>query len=995
MRRNLLFNETSSNDYLTMEALEDSMTVSFSTNTIQYSTNGGSSWANLAPGSSTPAINTGQKISFKAAGLTPTSSAGIGTFTVSKKYNLLGSVMSMNYDKQYETDKTQYYTINLNNQWQSSSKNPSSSKYTAYQSFSNKGVNNTAAIMTIVITGYTNFKFYIRSYGQTNYDYVMVSQLDTDINNDTAYSNTTLVKAHTRGKATSGTALSNHTLVEYTNIDGGTHIITIVYKKNASSHNYDDRGYILIPKEYTNTDTLSFKWIENPDITKSYQFLKLFYNNTTLQSVSKDFLPATVLKDHCYDQMFTKCTALTNVPNLPATELTDYCYYSMFHTCSSVTSVPDNYLPATIMKSNCYAGLFNGTGLTKAPNLPAMSMASRCYYALFYNCKSLTAAPTLPATTMVSECYLQMFQGCTSLTATPSLPATTLADYCYKSMFNGCTSLTSASTLPATTLKINCYESMFQGCTKLTTAPGLSATTLANYCYYNMFRDCTKLTAAPVLKATTLANYCYYSMFRGCTSLVNAPALPATTLASYCYYDMFAYCTALTTAPTLSATTLVSNCYRTMFYGCSKLKYVKALFTTTPSDSYTNSWLYGVAATGTFVQSNSATWYVVGASGIPVGWTLKNASGTSLNNTAIEKNNAVAGDILCANSSGNKIVVSAAKYNQIPNGYTPIGVVVVPPSHNVYGTGEGAAVSLKYMDPTSPDTGSIYGTAMYNHAWNVLLYNHLQYEIPVDTFGNYQYSIVYWGKSGSSNWGDYLYVDTSIIANMPIQCELAYRSYNVDPIITPTDPLSGYAYPHSREYRVQSPYNSSGGRNTSYYQNIDDLGRDNITYFDGDIDDLDGNNIFSDFDGKYRTNVLLSYSGSSYKTETSFADYRSDTTSRHVAACCAWRYHTTGTNQGDWYLPAAGECTYLNVRAFAIGTTIYNLKVQGYDVISLREALKYDVRLISSSVITHPYQSSIDDPVMVGSVDGIDFSNSFMDDDYGNLTNMTHAFIRF
>ena len=34
-----------------------------------------------------------------------------------------------------------------------------------------------------------------------------------------------------------------------------------------------------------------------------------------------------------------------------------------------------------------------------------------------------------------------MFQGCTSLTTAPELPATTLATYCYYSMFQGCTSL--------------------------------------------------------------------------------------------------------------------------------------------------------------------------------------------------------------------------------------------------------------------------------------------------------------------------------------------------------------------------------------------------------------------------------------------------------------------------------------------------------------------------------------------------------------------------
>ena len=60
-----------------------------------------------------------------------------------------------------------------------------------------------------------------------------------------------------------------------------------------------------------------------------------------------------------------------------------------------------------------------------------------------------------------------------------------------------------------------------------------------------------------------------------------------------------------------------------MFYGCSKLNYIKALFTTTPSNSYTGSWVSGVASSGTFVKNKNATWNVTGSNGIPSGWTVQ------------------------------------------------------------------------------------------------------------------------------------------------------------------------------------------------------------------------------------------------------------------------------------------------------------------------------------------------------------------------------------
>lgn len=151
----------------------------------------------------------------------------------------------------------------------------------------------------------------------------------------------------------------------------------------------------------------------------------------------------------------------------------------------------------------------------------------------------------------------------------------------------------------------------------------LPATTLDTYCYDSMFYGCTNLTTSPELPSTTLMDYCYNRMFEGCTSLVTAPELPATTLKSYCYLSMFEGCTSLTTAPELPATTLVYSCYHRMFYGCSKLNYIKAMFTTEPTtmyDNYTMNWVSGVASTGTFVKNKDATWFVTGASGIPVGW---------------------------------------------------------------------------------------------------------------------------------------------------------------------------------------------------------------------------------------------------------------------------------------------------------------------------------------------------------------------------------------
>ena len=306
----------------------------------------------------------------------------------------------------------------------------------------------------------------------------------------------------------------------------------------------------------------------------------------------------TIPTESCFIRLFYNCSKLTTAPELPATTLANYCYNSMFDGCTSLTTAPE--LPATTLVDNCYYFMFNGcTGLTTAPELPSKTLAPSCYSAMFRGCTGLTTAPELAATTLEYSCYDCMFVGCTSLTTAPELPATTLASCCYSAMFDGCTSLTTAPELPATTLANSCYYQMFSGCTSLTTAPELPVTTLADYCYGTMFMDCTGLTTAPELPATTLAVSCYISMFQGCTSLTTAPELPATTLANYCY--------------------------QSMFDGCSNLNYIKCLATDISASNCLRNWVSGVAATGTFVKSSSASWNVTGVNGVPSGWTVLTA----------------------------------------------------------------------------------------------------------------------------------------------------------------------------------------------------------------------------------------------------------------------------------------------------------------------------------------------------------------------------------
>ena len=119
------------------------------------------------------------------------------------------------------------------------------------------------------------------------------------------------------------------------------------------------------------------------------------------------------------------------------------------------------------MAPYCYAFMFSDSGLQRAPELPATTLAESCYQQMFSDCTNLTNAPELPATTLAENCYFLMFSDCISLLRSPALPATTLAKKCYFSMFFGCTNLATLPKIPATQLPLDSCYAMFSYCSNI------------------------------------------------------------------------------------------------------------------------------------------------------------------------------------------------------------------------------------------------------------------------------------------------------------------------------------------------------------------------------------------------------------------------------------------------------------------------------------------------------------------------------------------------
>lgn len=99
-RRLMMQGKKAIKPYMYFEALQNGLTISLSTNAIEYSLDC-NTWVTLPAGASSPAINTGEKIYFKGE-LTPATDVGIGTFTLSKRCNAGGNAMSLLFGDDFE-----------------------------------------------------------------------------------------------------------------------------------------------------------------------------------------------------------------------------------------------------------------------------------------------------------------------------------------------------------------------------------------------------------------------------------------------------------------------------------------------------------------------------------------------------------------------------------------------------------------------------------------------------------------------------------------------------------------------------------------------------------------------------------------------------------------------------------------------------------------------------------------------------------------------------
>lgn len=345
-------------EYLTFEALE-SGTFQF-TNAVEYSLNNGA-WTSLAASTATPTLAAGDLIRWRAT-ITPTSSAGVGTFSATCYYNAMGNPLSLNLGDSFVGVTTM---PNYNHIFRLLFKDD-------IHIVDSKNI-------VLLSNGLKAYSFYQMFSGCTS----LTTTPSITMVGTAAYCCYEMFKGCT-------SLISSSKIIIYS---GGDYTASSMFQGCTD----------LITADITIEGVTAANW----------ECYKMFDGCSSLVNVFKS-LPAKTVGFRAYMYMFQNCTSLVTAPEILVETFTgERSCQGMFNGCTSLQNV-QRRLQCTYQY--CYMGMFHGcSSLKKAPELPATTLPYQCYGSMFQDCTSLENAPILPAAVIPGSGYEIMFWGCTSL----------------------------------------------------------------------------------------------------------------------------------------------------------------------------------------------------------------------------------------------------------------------------------------------------------------------------------------------------------------------------------------------------------------------------------------------------------------------------------------------------------------------------------------------------------------------------------------------------
>lgn len=226
------------------------------------------------------------------------------------------------------------------------------------------------------------------------------------------------------------------------------------------------------------TSLVTAEGLENAVTVAANGCEQMFYNCGEL-TTTPSVLQPTSLPESAYSQMYYGCAKITAAPDIKATSVSTSSCYRMFYGCKRLRTAPPRLAVETVA-TTAFKDMFSGCAtLATAPDLTGMTTVGQegCMN-MFNGCSNLKSAPQLPATILSTSAYKGMFQG-SGLSSVPELLATTLAESCYESMFQNCKYLMGPAVLPADELATTCYKNMFNGASKLNSVVCLATTNIS------------------------------------------------------------------------------------------------------------------------------------------------------------------------------------------------------------------------------------------------------------------------------------------------------------------------------------------------------------------------------------------------------------------------------------------------------------------------------------------------------------------------------------
>ena len=247
------------------------------------------------------------------------------------------------------------------------------------------------------------------------------------------------------------------------------------------------------------------------------------------------------------------------------------------------------------------------------------------------------------------------------------------------------------------------------------------------------------------------------------------------------------------------------------------------------------------------------------------------------------------------NTTDSIITIHGYDYNATSypkNRYTPIGIVIVPKSHD--DNGKTHIMSLNYMRYDTPKTGGDY----QNMDWGL-------YTDTIEGLELKRYA-PYINQESTTEFGD-----TQTI-NGWCDVTLSNDYFPSDSFTALTNPFTknqGY-YNSTNHYYIPSPYDKNMKKNPIFFTENPTSGQPSCLL------NMDGKGETAKILAQLATNI-----GNEDWKQGETITNESDSTSAPAAQCC-WMYSTVGTNQGDWYLPTIGELAYVCARQKEINASI-------------------------------------------------------------------------